>query len=140
MINFFYRKFILVVFVCIIAISGFAQNFIGLHKQEIRQKVKEAYPGFNFDKEIENGKKSFLKYVNTIEEQTLLFILDENGICTSTARMYNSWLFSKIKGELDKKYKRKDSLTWQDFINGTEYEIFIKKGNWFFTVITRPKK
>ncbi|RPH32547.1 MAG: hypothetical protein EHM93_08705 [Bacteroidales bacterium] len=136
----FYRKLLLLLLVSIITISGFAQNFIGQHKQYIRQNVKQAYPGFNFDKEVNNGKKSFLKYVNTLEEQTLLFILDENGICTSTARMYNSWLFSKIKGELDKKYKRKDSLTWYDSINGNVYEIFIKKGNWFFTVITRPKK
>lgn len=135
-----FRKLLLVFIVGIITIAGYAQNFIGQYKEDIRKKAREAYPGFVFDKEVENGKKSFIKYVNILEEQTLLFILDENGYCTSTARMYNTWLFSKIKGEFDKKYKRLDSLRWIDSINGNIYEIIIKKGDWFFTVITRPKK
>jgi hypothetical protein len=101
--------------------------------------VKQAYPGFNFDKEIENGKKSFLKYVNAFEEQTILFILDENGYCTSIARMYNTWLFSQVKSDLDAKYKSKDSLTWLDHSNGKDYEIVLRKGKWFITVITRLK-
>lgn len=134
-----YRKLLLVLLVSIITFSGYAQNFIGQHKQDIRQNVKQAYPGFNFDKEIENGKKSFLKYVNAFEEQTILFILDENGYCTSIARMYNTWLFSQVKSDLDAKYKSKDSLTWLDHSNGKDYEIVLRKGKWFITVITRLK-
>lgn len=134
-----YRKLLLVLLVSIITFSGYAQNFIGQHKQDIRQNVKQAYPGFNFDKEIENGKKSFLKYVNAFEEQTILFILDENGYCTSIARMYNTWLFSQVKRDLDAKYKSKDSLTWLDHSNGKDYEIVLRKGKWFITVITRLK-
>lgn len=136
----FYRKLLLVLLVSTIAISGFAQNFIGQHKQDIQKNIKQAYPGFYFDKEVENGKKSFLKYVNNFEEQTLLFILDENGNCTSMARMYNSWLFSQIKKDLDSKYKSKDSLIWIDHSDGNDYEIALKKGKWFITVITRLKK
>ncbi len=135
-----YRKPLLVLLVSIITLTGYAQNFIGQYKQDIRQNVKQAYPGFNFDKEVENGNKSFLKYVNLFEEQTILFILDEKGYCTSMARMYNTWLFSQVKRELDSKYKIKDSLTWLDHSDGKDYEIVLKKGNWFITVITRLKK
>ena len=135
-----YRKLLLVLLVSIITISGYAQNFIGQYKQDIRQNVKQAYPGFNFDKEVDNGKKSFLKYVNSFEEQTILFILDEKGYCTSIARMYNTWLFSEVKRELDSKYKSKGSLTWLSHNDGKDYEIVLKKGNWFITVITRLKK
>ena len=135
-----FRKLLLIMLISIIANSGFAQNFIGQHKQEIQKKVKISYPGFNFDNEVINGKKSFIKYVNTIEEQTLLFILDENGYCTSISRMYNTWLFSKVKRELDSKYKSKGSLTWFDHSDGKDYEIILKKGDWFITVITRPEK
>jgi len=135
-----YRKLFLVFLVSFITAHGYAQNFIGQHKSEIRKNVREAYPGFVFDNEVENGKKSFVKYVNTFEEQTLLFILDESGFCTSTARMYNSWLFAKVKKDLDAKYKPKDSHTWLDYSNGKIYEIDLRKGKWYFTVITRPKK
>ena len=136
----FNRKILCIVLMSFIAISGFAQNFIGQHKQEIRKNVKQAYPGFNFEKEVVNGKKSFLKYVNTFEEQTLLFILDEKGNCTSMARMYNSWLLTQVKKDLDSKYKSTGSLTWLESSAGKEYEIVLKKGKWFITVITRPKK
>jgi len=134
------RKLLLVLLISIIAISGFTQNFIGQHKQDIQKNVKQAYPGFYFEKEVENGKKSFLKYVNTLEEQTILFIIDEKGYCTSMARMYNTWLFSKIKKELDSKFKSTGSLSWLEQSNGRDYEIVLKKGKWFITVITRLKK
>ena len=134
-----YRKLFCVLLVSFITTQGYAQNFIGLHKSDIRKNVKDAYPGFYFDKEVENGKKSFLKYVNTFEEQTLLFIVDEKGYCTSIARMYNSWLFAKVKKELDEKYKASDSQTWLDNSNGKVYEISLKRGKWYFTVITRQK-
>jgi hypothetical protein len=135
-----YRKFLLVLLVSFITVHGYAQNFIGQYKTDIRNNVKEAYPGFVFEKEVENGKKSFLKFVNTFEEQTLLFILDETGYCTTIARMYNTWLLPKVKNELNSKYKRKDSFVWYEYSNGKVYEITIKKGKWYFTVITRPKK
>lgn len=136
----FNRKILCVLLMSFIAFTGFAQNFIGQHKQEIRKSVKQAYPGFSFDKEVINGKKSFLKYVNTFEEQTILFILDEKGNCTSMARMYNTWLLSQVKKDLDSKYKSTGSLTWIESIDGKNYEIVLKKGKWFITVITRPKK
>lgn len=133
-------KLLLVMFLSIFAISGHAQNFIGQYKQEIKSKIKQTFPGFVFDKEVVNGKKSFLKYVNTYDEQTLLFILDEKGYCTSMARMYNSWLLDDLKKQLDSKYKKKGSLTWLDYSNGKVYEIKLKKGDWFITVITQVKK
>lgn len=136
----FYRKLILVSTVSFFLIQGYSQNFIGQSKEDIRKSAKATYPGFVFDKEVVNGKKSFIKYVNTFEEQTILFILDEKGVCTSTARMYNTWLLDQVVKELDSKYKKKNSTTWLEYSNGKVYEKTLKKGNWFITVITRPKK
>ena len=136
------RRVLLVLIISIIAIQGFAQNYIGLHKSEIQQKAPNAYPGFVFEKEVENGKKSFIKYVNSFDEQTLLFILDEKGYCTSISRMYNTWHFSQVKNELNKKYvkkdTKKDSLIWLEYSNNKVYEITLKKGEWYLTVTTRP--
>jgi len=137
MITSFRKPFILLL-LCIIAFQGFAQNFIGQHKDEIQKNVLTAYPGFVFEKEVENGKKSFLKFVNNFDEQTLLFIIDEKGYCTSISRMYNTWLFSRVKNELNKKYQQKDSLTWLEYKDDKVYEIKLKKGEWFITVTTRP--
>ncbi len=136
------RRVLLVLILCVIAFQGIAQNYIGLHKSEIQQKAPKAYSGFVFEKEVENGKKSFIKYVNSFDEQTLLFILDEKGYCTSISRMYNTWLFSQVKNELNKKYvkkdTKKDSLIWLEYSNNKVYEITLKKGEWYITVTTRP--
>jgi len=115
------------------------QNYIGLHKDEIRKRAASEYKGFAFDKEVENGNRSFLKYVNVLEEQTLLFVLNDKGYCTSMSRMYNTWLLNQVKADLTKNYRHTDSLTWLEKQNDKEYEIKLKKGEWFLTVSTRPK-
>ena len=134
------RIIILAIIICIIGYPSDAQNFIGQHKDEIRKNASKYYPGFYFEKEVENGNKSFIKYVNTFEEQTLLFILNEQGVCTSTSRMYNTWLFTKVKSELNKKFEKKDSLIWLDYSDNKVYEIKLIKGEWFITVTTHPYK
>jgi len=115
------------------------QNYIGLHKDEIRKRAATEYKGFTFDNEVENGNRSFLKYVNVFEEQTLLFVLNDKGYCTSMSRMYNTWLLNQVKADLTKKYRQTDSLTWLEKQNDKEYEIKLRKGEWFLTVSTRPK-
>ena len=115
-----------------------AQNFIGEYKDDIRKNVKTVYPGFVFEKEVINGNRSFVKFVNTFEDQTLLFIINDQGYCTSISRMYNTWLFNQVKEDLNRRYMQKDSLTWVDSIGNEKFEIKLKKGEWFLTVVTRP--
>jgi len=115
-----------------------SQNYIGEYKDNIRKNIKVVYPGFVFEKEVLNGNRGFIKFVNTFEEQTLLFILNDQGYCTSISRMYNTWLYNQVRDDLNKKYKQLDSLSWIDSIGNEKFEIKLKKGEWFLTVITRP--
>jgi len=109
-----------------------------MHKDDIRKLTPKEYKGFVFEKEVENGDRSFIKFVNVIEEQTLLFMLNEKGICTSVSRMYNTWLYDQVQKELKKNYKKKGSDTWIESKDGKKYEIKLKNGEWFITVTTRP--
>lgn len=129
------------ILICLIILSAHiavSQNNIGEHKDNIRKNIKTTYPGFVFEKEVLNGNRSFIKFVNTFEEQTLLFILNDQGYCTSISRMYNTWLFNQVREDLNKKYRQIDSLAWIDSIGNDKFEIKLKKGEWFLTVITRP--
>jgi len=114
------------------------QNYIGLYKDEIRKNIPSQYQGFVFEKEVLNGNKSFIKFVNANEEQTLLFVLHEKGYCTSSSRMYNTWLYNQVENELKKKYAQIDSTTWVESANNHKYEIRLIKGEWFITVTTYP--
>jgi len=135
----FFRIFLILTFLFIYSTEyTVAQNFIGDHKEDIRKNIRTIYPGFVFEKEILNGNRSFIKFVNTFEEQTLLFILNEQGYCTSISRMYNTWLYRQVRDDLNKKHKQIDSLSWVDSIGSEKFEIKLKKGEWFLTVVTRP--
>jgi len=102
--------------------------------------MKVEYPTFAFAKEIQNEDRSFIKFENSFEEQTLLFVLNAQGYCTSVSRMYNTWLFNRIKDELNKKYGESKKLIWIEEMDDKEYEVELKKGEWFVTVVTRTKK
>lgn len=126
-----------VLFLCF---SGTSQNYVGLHKDEIKQRVKQELPGFAFTKEVFNNERSFIKFENAFEEQTLIFMLNANGYCTSVSRMYNTWLFNRIRDELITKYGKSRSMKWEEVKDSKKYEIELVKGQWFITVVTRPKK
>lgn len=123
---------------CVFQMSLVGQNYIGMHKDEILKQTPKDFNGFVFEKEVSNANKSFIKFVNTYDEQTLLFMINENGYCTSISRMYNTWLYDQIYKELSKKYKKKGPLTWIEKTGNKEFEIKLKRGEWFITVTTRP--
>lgn len=114
------------------------QNLIGLTKGEILKLVPTSCKGFNFVKDIQNGDKSFIKFENPTDEQTLLFMLNSKEICTSVSRMYNTWLYDKVYKDLCCEYKQVSMDTWIDSKNGNYYEVKLKRGEWFITVTIRP--
>jgi len=124
----------------LLSVLGYGQNYIGLHKDEIRVKVNMELKGFAFAKEIFNYDRSFIKFENTFEEQTLIFMLNAEGYCTSVSRMYNTWLFNRLKEDLTAKYGKSKNLKWIEVVEGKKYEVELVKGEWFVTVVTRMKK
>lgn len=135
-----FRHTILLLFLLALCYPSSGQNYIGLHKDEIRERVRQEQQGFVFTKEIENGDKSFIKFENTFEEQTLLFVLNAKGYCTSVSRMYNTWLFNRVKTDLDSKFTPAGDQRWIENLQGKEFEVLLRKSEWFITVVTLPLK
>lgn len=133
-------KISLLILLLILAYASAGQNYIGMHKSEICRIVTSENEGFEFDNEVLNKKRSFIKFVNQHEEQTLLFMLNDDGICTSVSRMYNTWMYDRIRKDLKKRYTFCGFNKWIETKNGHEYEIILKKGEWFLTVTTRKKQ
>jgi hypothetical protein len=133
-----FRYIVLIIPFWLIQLTAQGQNYIDMHKDDIRKLTPKEHKGFVFEKEVENGDRSFIKFVNVIDEQTLLFMVDSKGICTSVSRMYNTWLYDQIHKDLKKNYRKKGSDTWIERKEGKEYEIKLKRGEWFITVTTRP--
>jgi len=117
-----------------------AQNFIGFNRQQVKSMAKDSLPGFFFAKEIQNGDKSFIKFENTFEEQTVLFIFNEKGVCTAVNRMYNFFERESVSKELSTKYRKISKNEWQFRRNGKDYSVILKDDEWFMKLIIKPRK
>lgn len=124
--------------IVILSLSVNAQNYIGLHKNDIAKQMPQEYKGFYFEKEVNVDDRGFLKYVNTIEEQTVLFMINTDGVCTAVSRMYNTWLHEQVINELNRKYQQVSTNKWLEVKDGKEYDLTLIKGKWFLTLIIRP--
>lgn len=117
-----------------------AQNFIGYSRQQVKSMVKDSLPGFFLAKEIQNGVKSFIKYENTFEEQTVLFIFNEKGVCTAVNRMYNFIEKDGLVKELSSKYRKVSKNEWRFKKEGKEYAAVLKEEEWFLKLIIKSRK
>ncbi|MFO8023032.1 MAG: hypothetical protein R6U65_11240 [Perlabentimonas sp.] len=133
------RIFIYILFL-LLSFSAVSQNYIGIHKDKIREKVSEELSGFAFSKEVYNGNRSFIKFENRFEEQTLIFMLNTKGYCTAVSRMYNSWLYKSLQKELNEKYGESEILIWEYEKDGQEYTVELNRKKWFVSVITKTKR
>lgn len=121
-----------------LSLSINAQNYIGFHKDDIVKLMPQEYKGFYFEKEVNVYDRGFLKYVNTVEEQTVLFMINTDGVCTAVSRMYNTWLHEQVVNELNKKYQQVSTNKWLEVKDGKEYHLALIKGKWFLTLTIRP--
>lgn len=131
-------SFLLIIMLIMFSVKS--QNYISMHKDEIRTRMGKELSGFAFAKEIYNFDRSFIKFENTFEEQTLIFMLNADGFCTSVSRMYNTWMFNKLEEQLAEQYGKSKNLRWTYRKDRKVYEVELVKGNWFTTVVTRLKK
>ncbi len=124
--------------IAFLSLSASAQNYIGLHKDEIAKRMPQENKGFYFEKEVNVDDRGFLKYVNTLDEQTILFMIDTDGFCTAVSRMYNTWLYDQVVNELNSKYQQVSTNKWLEVKEGRSYDLTLIKGKWFLTLTIRP--
>ncbi|MBQ9470158.1 MAG: hypothetical protein IJU72_04295 [Bacteroidales bacterium] len=114
------------------------QCYIGTHKDMVRQFVPQEQQGFVFDTEVQVRQRSFIKFVDAAQEQTMLFVFDSEGLCTCVSRMYNTWLYDDLLGELKRRYRYAGTDLWFD--DALQLEIRLKRNDWFITVEMRRRQ
>ena len=116
-----------------------SQNYIGMQKDEIIKVMQKDRPNFKLDKDVINRTYNYIKFVDKISEQTMLFFLSENKRCTYVRWMSDYSNLNEIITELDKKYKKKDEKTWYYTEKDQDYVVKFEEGEWFFTISIRKK-
>jgi hypothetical protein len=115
------------------------QTFIGLSQDEIGIQMKSIHPEFKLDKGAVNHTFRYLKYVDKITEQTILFFLSEDSLCTYVRWISDYANLNDVIGMLNNKYKKVDTNSWTYTEKGQAYTVNLVEEEWYFTVSYRKK-
>ncbi len=114
-----------------------AQHFIGEKKEEVRKLMKTQVKGLHEDKSARNLAVNMIKYTDRFQNQTMIFVFDDEDKCKFSKHMCDYSMETKMKGKLDLQYKKLDDDTWTYEHEGSTYKITLKKDEWYFVLDTR---
>jgi hypothetical protein len=114
-----------------------AQNFIGLDPAGIAMKMKSVNPQFKLDKGAVNHTYKYLKYVDKISEQTILFFMSDKNVCTYVRWMSDYSNMNDMVAMLNKNFKKSGKNTWSYSDKGEKYIVKLVEEEWYFTVSFR---
>jgi hypothetical protein len=134
------RVFVIFIFLIIAdTVNVPAQNYVGLHKDDIIRLMSEKHKNFKQNKDVINRKFIYLKYEDDISEQTILYFLSDKGYCTLVRWMSDYANINDMLVMLNKHYTKTGKNLWTYTRNGKEYVINLEEGEWFFSVNFRQK-
>ena len=131
------RTFITVILLIICLPFIHAQHFIGEKKDEVRKIMKQQVKGLSEDRLSRNLAVNMIKYTDRFQNQTRIFVFDEEDNCRYSKHMCDYSMLDKMTGNLDEKYTKLDDLTWTYEHEGSTYKITLKKDEWYFVLDTR---
>lgn len=117
-----------------------AQNYIGLHKEDIAKAMKADHKQFKLNRSTVNPHYNYLKYEDSINEITILFFLSDEDVCTLVRKICDYSNINEIIQELNSLYTAKEQNVWIEKKDGKIYLIELTEEEWFFTVTTKPEK
>ncbi len=125
----------------LLLIAGMAelhgQNFIGMPKSDIPALLKTRYPQFKLDKGAVNHAYSYLKFVDKVSEQTLLFFLSDKDVCTYVRWISDYSNLGDMTAMLNHNYRKSGANLWNYTDKGDDYTVTLEEGEWYFTVSFR---
>ena len=121
-------------FCCCFFYVSRAQNLLDLNSSEIAAVMKSVHPQFKLDKSAVNHTYKYLKYVDKISEQTILFFLSDKDICTYVRWMSDYSNLNDMISMLNKNYKKSGVNTWSFTEKGESYTVKLEEDEWYFTV------
>ena len=116
-----------------------AQNYIGMHKDQIIELMKETQQNCKLNTDAVNTHYNYLKFEDKISEITILYFLSDKDRCTLIRKMCDYSNINDVLEELNSTYKQTGKNTWEYKDEGKTYNVVLSEEDWFFTVTTRLK-
>ena len=118
--------------------SGKTQHFIGMHKDEIIQTMKDSHKRLKLNTDVVNEHYNYLKFEDKINEITVLFFLSDKDTCTNIRESYSYSNLNDVLDRLNKDYKRAGENAWYYIHKGKKYNVVLKEKEWYFNVSIKP--
>jgi len=114
------------------------QNFIGMHADEIKAIMKQQHTGFLLNTSTINPHFNYLKYENEEGTQTMLIFLNEQDRCKYYKRICDYVHLPEMTVQLNAHSRRENDSLWVFQDDHRNFSQVLIKGDWFFTITTRP--
>ena len=133
-------KYIIISFLLVFSVSSlWSQNFIDLDEPGVRELMKSSYPQFKQDRNVVNDAYEYLKFIDKITEQTILFFMSDEGKCTYVRWISDYSNLNDMLALLNRNYKKTGNNSWTYSERNQNYIINLEEGEWYFTVSFRKK-
>ncbi len=87
-----------------------------------------------------NKTFNYLKYEDKFNEETLLVFLSDDNVCTFTRLMSEYGNMSTRISELNSLYQKTSDTTWNYQFDEEQFTVTYRKGEWFFTLVTKKSE
>ncbi|MBN1159329.1 MAG: hypothetical protein JXA61_08095 [Bacteroidales bacterium] len=115
------------------------QNYIGMHKDDIENVLRRDHPHFRADLSTVNNTFKYLKFVDDVSEQTILFFLSDGDVCTYVRWISDYANLNDMIGMLDGNYKKIGEKRWTYSQDGRHYAVKLEEEDWYFTISIREE-
>jgi hypothetical protein len=134
------KNIIVLIYVLLFSFASYAQkgHYIGLHKTRVIEEMEKNMPDFILARVI-NPAYNYLKYQDDMGEQTILFFLDEEDVCTAHRFMSHYIHLGQEITRLNREFSKVNEQQWEYSRNGEGFIIDMKKEQWYFSLFTKPK-
>jgi len=117
-----------------------AQDFIGLHEDDIREIMSSDRPGLSIDNRVKNDTFRYIKYSSGDDNETWVIFIDDKGRCNGVRITCDNICYDRKIKELNGLYKPDEPNRWSFRSGGEEITVSLKQESWFFTVTYERKK
>ncbi len=118
----------------------FETHFIGMSKDEVSKVMLEKHRSYKLNTTTINNSFNYLKYIDGINEITVLFFLTDNDSCEAIRIMGDYSNINDMVFQLDENYEKIDNKNWEYKKENKEYQVTLEEGDWFFTVSIKEKE
>lgn len=132
------KKFVFLVVLIFLFLSGKGQNLIGYKSRDIQKYMTYNRKDLSSEN-VRNGRFNYLKYTDGSETQTLLFFLDKDSVCSGVRLICDSRVRAEKVREFNSTLQKKNDNQWVESRSGRGYLIELNDEEYSSIITIKPQ-